>query len=93
MTGLVCISQSFATGNIEKDTVVIELENNSRIIIYTDNKEELKKLTKYDINQMIKDLNISVEEGDQKYVEITGDTDRYVKDTTIVYQGGSDEKF
>lgn len=41
----------------KKDTVIIELNNNSKIVIVTKNKEDLATLEDYDINQMIKDLN------------------------------------
>lgn len=40
-----------------KDTVIIELSNKSKIVIVTENKEDLASLQNYDINQMIKDLN------------------------------------
>jgi hypothetical protein len=46
------------------DTVVIELENGSKIIIYTKDRVQLKKLQAYDINAMVRDLNKSL--GDSK---------------------------
>ena len=39
------------------DTVIIELNNNSKIIIYTKTRMDLADLEQYDINQMIRDLN------------------------------------
>lgn len=43
--------------NPEKDTVIIELSNKSKIVIVTQSKEDLAALQDYDINQMIRDLN------------------------------------
>ena len=43
-----------------KDTVVIELENGSKIMIYTKNRVELEELQAYNVNEMIRDLNRSL---------------------------------
>jgi hypothetical protein len=42
------------------DTVIIEVNENTKIIIYTASKDDLKKLSDYDINQIIKDLNAQI---------------------------------
>lgn len=75
-----------ASAKSVQDTVVIELENGSKILIYTTSKANLKSIEQYDINQMIRDLNLSISKGDQSYLEITDSGDRYIKDTTVVYQ-------
>lgn len=72
----------------KKDTVVIELENGSKIVIYTKNKEELKKLTAYDINRMVKDLNRSVQSSDKEFMEINmDDGKKYILDSPTVLFG------
>lgn len=53
-------TQLVANNMIEKDTVTIKI-GNSKIIIQTANKEELKALSEYDINQMLADLNQSID--------------------------------
>ena len=67
------------------DTVIIELDNNTRIIILVDSPEDLKDLENYDINAMLRDLNMSIDssDADTKYLVIEDDTgDNYLSDTT-----------
>ena len=71
------------------DTVIIELENDSRIIIYTKNKVQLKEIEKYDINKMIRDLNKTISKDDIDYIELEDEEgNRYTNDTTIYYDDG-----
>ena len=68
------IMPSFAKAGSDPkaDTVIIELNNNSKIVIYTETKLDLADLEKYDINQMIRDLNAQL--GDSvEYLVIDGD--------------------
>jgi hypothetical protein len=71
------------------DTVIIELENDSKVIIYTKDKYELKEIQKYDLNRMVRDLSRKVSSSNSKYLEMENDDDSYKVDTTIVYQDGS----
>lgn len=72
-----------------KDTVIIELENEARIIIYTKNKVQLKEIEKYDINEMIRDLNKAISKEDIEYIELEDkDGKKYTNDTTIYYDDG-----
>ena len=48
---------SSANGGNPSDTVVITLENDSKIVIYTKGRDDLRDIEKYDINRMIRDLN------------------------------------
>ena len=69
------------------DTVIIELDNNTRIIIYVDNEDELKNLENYDINAMLRDLNMTIDSADsttRKLVIEDESGEKYVSDTTIV---------
>jgi len=43
------------------DTVIIELDNNTRIIIYVENEEGLRELENYDLNAMLRDLNMTID--------------------------------
>lgn len=72
---------------VQKDTVVIELENGSKIVIHTKNKYELRKLQAYDINEMIRDLNSRIKSSDVDYMELeTGDGRKYIIDSpTVIY--------
>ncbi len=53
----------------QKDTVIIELSNNSKIVIVTNSREDLASLKNYDINQMIRDLNEQLPDS-VEYMEI-----------------------
>lgn len=79
-------SQATATEPMNGDTVVIEIDADTRIIIYTASKADLKSLESYDINKMIRDLNTSIREKNQSYMELDDRGDRYRMDTAIVYQ-------
>ena len=76
-----------------KDTVVINFGNNSKILILVDNPSELKKISEFDINAMLKDLSISVDTmaEDEQYLKIEEENgDKYLKDTSIVINTASE---
>ncbi len=80
------IETAFNT-NPESDTVIIKFGKNSRIILYIDNKKDLERISQYDINKMLQDLNMSITEMDDstKVLTIEDETgSKYLKDTTIV---------
>ncbi|MBV6646889.1 MAG: hypothetical protein KI790_15640 [Cyclobacteriaceae bacterium] len=81
----VCLLASTMAFSNERDTVVIELDDKSKIIIYTDSKEDLKRIQDYYINQMIEDLNTSVQDNDVTYLELKNEPEKYKNDST----GGS----
>ena len=75
--------------NSEKDTVILKFGNNSQIVIYVDNKEDLETLTNYDINKILTDLNLEVNNlsDSVQVLEIKDETgEKYLKDTTVVYK-------
>ena len=78
---------SFAHADpLQADTVVIELEDGSRIVIYTNSKKELKALQDYDFNKMIADLNNSVDSSSSNYIQLTDeDGNTYKKEAQIIY--------
>lgn len=70
---------------LRTDTLIIELGNNSKMIIYVDNQEDLKSLEEFDINEMIREINKSIDSADDTgLVQITDDSgERFLKDTVI----------
>ncbi len=42
------------------DTVIIKIGSNSQLLIVTENKEEIEKLSEYDLNAIIQDLEITM---------------------------------
>jgi len=88
---LASLADKFSTSefnsNPERDTIIIKFGKNSQIVLYIDNKKDLEKISQYDINQMLKDLNLSITEMDDstKVLTIEDETgSKYLKDTTIV---------
>ena len=74
------------------DTVIIELDNNTRILIYVENAEDLKNLENYDINAMLRDLNLSIDSSgaDTRHLVIEDSSgENYLSDTTIVLNNQS----
>ena len=70
-----------------KDTVIIEFGNNSKMVIYLRDKEDLDALLDYDINAMLEDLSMTIDsaEKDTNYLVLQDDSgERYLSDTTIV---------
>lgn len=69
------------------DTVIIELEGGSKIVIYTESKADLKALEDYDFNKMIEDLNKSVDTSGTNYIELTDENgEKYKREAKIVYR-------
>lgn len=82
---------AFANGDPKADTVIIELNGNSKIVIITKNKADLAEIQNYDINQMIKDLNAQLQDT-VAYLVIDGNEQgkEYVSDDDISYRSNSD---
>lgn len=78
------IPASAMTENDPKgDTVIIELNKNSKIVIYTKTRADLASLKNYDINQMIRDLNEQLSDS-VNYLELNGDEEKaYANDDEI----------
>ena len=69
------------------DTVIIELDNNTRIVIVVKDEEGLKNLENYDLNAMLRDLNLSIDSSgaDTQHLVIEDESgENYLSDTTIV---------
>jgi len=72
---------------VSEDTVEILFGDNSKIVILVNSKEDLEKIQKYDLNAMLKELNVKVEESsdESKVLVIEDETGKkYLKDTTLV---------
>ncbi|SHJ45741.1 hypothetical protein SAMN04488028_101183 [Reichenbachiella agariperforans] len=99
--GLLCLVQTvYATdSSTSKDTVVVEFGKNSRMIIIAQSQEDLKRLEKLDINQIIRDLNLNLDStatGVEEIVMIDSVGTHYTQDTVstnsdggLVYYGES----
>lgn len=80
--------------NIAADTIIINFGNESRIIIYVNDTNDLETLLNYDINAMLQDLNTEIQdiEGEVSYLKIEDESGkRYLANTTIVIEKGQDK--
>ena len=76
-------------GMMVKDTVIINFGNKSKIMILVDDPEELKKISEFDLNKMLKDLSISIDtmDNEEQYLKIEDETgEKYLNDTSIVVE-------
>lgn len=96
MVGLLCLSQTVwaYTGKEKGDTVVVEFGKGSKMVIIADNQEELKKLEKLDLNEIIANLNVNLDSADSEVQEIILEDQEgeFVKDSIdtdggLVYYG------
>ena len=86
---LFALPKATQASGTEGDTVIIELSNKSKILIYTEDKEALKDLQQYDINRMIADLNKALGSKKIEKVELQDENgNKYMKDTTLIIGEG-----
>jgi len=76
------------------DTVIIEFEDETQIIIYAETKAQLKQLNDYNINRIVSDLNNAVggKELPDYYHIKNNSGKRYLKDSTLIYESGKNFK-
>ncbi len=76
------------------DTVIIKIGDGSEIVIVTKNKEEIQKLSEYDLNAIIADLQESIEEAEDNtlYLEMEDlSGEKYLKEQQGYETRPSDE--
>ena len=73
----------FTASNPQKDTIEIQIGQNSRVVIEVENKEELAKLKAYDLNKMVEDLDATMKlKSDPNQIAITDSTGKkYLQDS------------
>jgi hypothetical protein len=83
---LFCLLGYYAThaNPTQKDSIIVNFGDKSRIIIYSDDRKELEKLMKYDLNSLLKDLGARLDtmQGETKIYFDDLDGRKYLKDTT-----------
>lgn len=53
------------TNNTKNDSIIVRFGNKTRMVIYGENKRELEKILKYDLNALLKDLKIRLDSTQQ----------------------------
>lgn len=65
----------------EKDSIIVTFGNKTRLIIYGENRSELDKIMKYDLNALLRDLHVKLDSSraDTTYLREEVDGKRYLK--------------
>jgi hypothetical protein len=67
-----------------RDSVIVQFGKNSKIIIYTRNKEDFQKLQRYDVNALLHDLGVkidSISPSETRVIVAETDGKLYLKDS------------
>ncbi len=77
---------------VKKDSLIVTFGDKTRMIIYSEDRKELEKLMKYDLNSLLKDLGARLDtmQGETKIYFDDLDGRKYLKDTTEV---GKDKNY
>ncbi len=60
------------TTSEKPDSVIVNFGDKTRIVIYGDKKEDIKKLLKYDVNKVLRDLSIKLDTTQSNRITING---------------------
>jgi hypothetical protein len=65
----------------QKDSIIVTFGNKTRLIIYGENRQELDKIMKYDLNALLRDLRVRLDstKADTTYLREEIDGNKYVK--------------
>jgi hypothetical protein len=66
----------------DKDSIVVTFGDKTRLIIYGENRKELEKIMKYDLNALLKDLKMRLDttQADTTFLKEEFDGNNYLKD-------------
>ena len=69
----------------EKDSIIITFGDKTRLIIYGENRKELQKIMKYDLNALLSDLQVRLDSSnaDTTYLKEEFNGNNYLKDKTV----------
>ncbi|WP_221389897.1 outer membrane beta-barrel protein [Dyadobacter sp. NIV53] len=68
----------------EKDSIIVTFGDKTRLIIYGENRKELQKIMKYDLNALLSDLQVRLDssDADTTYLKEEFNGNDYLKDKT-----------
>ncbi|MCY7349542.1 MAG: PorT family protein [Cytophagaceae bacterium] len=78
-----------------RDSVIVQFGNKSKIIIYTQNKGDFRKLQKYDVNALLRDLGVkidSISPNETRLIVTEADGRIYLKDSVRRTERNSDDE-
>ncbi|MDN5215430.1 hypothetical protein QQ020_25345 [Fulvivirgaceae bacterium BMA12] len=99
LTGLFVVAFAYslianpATVKQPRDSIIIDFDNNTKILIYVKDKSDLENLRSFDLNAMLRDVSLSIDSSKNvTYLKLEDDGgDKYLKDTTVVFDSDPDE--
>jgi hypothetical protein len=85
LTGSLQANSSY-NNKINKDTIVIDFGNSSRILIYVSSQKDFEILKLYDLNKMLRDLNVALDSTNKEIqvIKIEDHSGRYIKDSVMI---------
>lgn len=78
-----------------RDSIIVQFGNKSKIIIYTQNKEDFRKLQNYDLNTLLQDLGVKVDSispTETRVVVTETDGQLYLKDSVKRAEGNENRE-
>lgn len=91
--GLLALSAS-ARPTEPRDSIVVQFGGKSKLIIYTESKEDFRKIQNYDVNALLRDLGVkidSISPTETRVVVTETNGNRYLRDSTL-RRRNADEK-
>lgn len=72
----------FTKDKVQKDSIIVTFGNKTRLIIYGENRQELDKIMKYDLNALLNDLHLRLDstKTDTTFLSEEIDGKKYLKD-------------
>ncbi|WP_353723012.1 hypothetical protein [Dyadobacter sp. 676] len=69
------------SGDLEKDSIIVTFGDKTRLIIYGENRQELDKIMKYDLNALLRDLKVRLDStrADTTFLREEFDGNKYLK--------------
>lgn len=71
LLGLAAFTTQAAEPAAPRDSIIVKMAGKSRIIIYGENKEDLKKMMNYDLNRLLRDLKVEIDTISDEETHIT----------------------
>ncbi|SDE73479.1 hypothetical protein SAMN04487996_106340 [Dyadobacter soli] len=79
--GSLKLNEKFNDQFSDKDSIIVTFGDKTRLIIYGENRQELEKIMKYDLNALLKDLKVRLDstQADTTFLREEFDGNKYLK--------------
>lgn len=79
-----------------RDSIIVNFGDKTKIVIYAEKKEDFQRLLRYDLNALLRDLGAKIDtvsKNGETRVSFDQDARKYQKDTTIRIVNGKEENY